>query len=157
VLSKVDFPVEFDIYGTIEDTVYWTLCLDRIKVLPDNVVVNYLGAIKPNDVVSTLQKYHMLFHPSQGENFGHTILESFVAGRPALISDQTYWLGLEKDLAGWDLELKHHHFKNVLSLVYNMSSEDFQLWCHGAYIRAEKYFYNTELIAIYQNMFNYKL
>ena len=43
--------------------------------------------------------------PSLTENFSYTVLESFQAGIPVLISDQTPWRGLEAKGIGWDLPL----------------------------------------------------
>lgn len=43
--------------------------------------------------------------PTFNENYGHAIVESFVAGLPVVISDRTPWRNLEKINAGWDIPL----------------------------------------------------
>ena len=51
-------------------------------------------------------RYHAMLMPSLTENFSYTVLESWQAGIPVLISDQTPWRGLEAKGVGWDLSLE---------------------------------------------------
>ena len=105
VLIAVNVPVEFSIYGVMEDDLYWRRCQELIKRLPAHVVVCYYGAIDHANVVQTLAKYDLFFFPTRGENYGHVILEAITAGLPVLISDQTPWRNLEAMGVGWDLSL----------------------------------------------------
>ena len=50
-------------------------------------------------------RYHAMLMPSLTENFSYTALESWQAGIPVLISDQTPWRDLEAAGVGWDLPL----------------------------------------------------
>jgi glycosyltransferase involved in cell wall biosynthesis len=109
VLSMVSVSVIFDIYGPKEDEGYWNLCQSIIKKLPSTVKVNYKGCVENHLVNDVFKNYDLFFFPTKGENFGHVILESIVAGTPILIANTTPWRDLEKLGIGWDLPLDSPH------------------------------------------------
>lgn len=109
VLSKVTCPLQFNIFGPSEDKVYWQACLDRIEALPDHIKVKYCGPVSQSDVQGALAQHDLLFVPTRGENFGHVFAESFAAGVPVLVSDQTPWRELRSRGVGWDLPLESPH------------------------------------------------
>lgn len=96
--------------------------------LPNSVRVNFLGQLPSEALQVRLQEginsaeflsaqlstsnqqtknvhYHAMLMPSLTENFSYTVLESFQAGLPVLISDQTPWRDLTIQRLGWDLSL----------------------------------------------------
>ena len=85
----------FDLFGTIYDQAYWNECNEVLEFLKPWIKVSWLGPIEREKVHETMQNYHFLFMPSQGENFGHSIIESLLAGRPVIISDRTPWKHLQ--------------------------------------------------------------
>jgi len=105
VLAGVKVPVEFAIFGPIEDASYWLECERLLARLPPNVRAVYQGEVQPDQVKRTLARHDLLFFPTRGENFGHVIFESLSAGLPVLISDQTPWSDVEKHEVGWSLPL----------------------------------------------------
>jgi glycosyltransferase involved in cell wall biosynthesis len=105
LLARAAVPVAFDIFGPATDADYWHACQARIAAMPAEVRVTYRGAIAPADVLRALSEKDLFFLPTLGENFGHAIADSLLAGTPVLISDQTPWRGLEAAHAGWDLPL----------------------------------------------------
>ncbi len=105
-LGNIEGQITYDLYGPIYDKPYWEQCQQVINELPSNIKVNYKGVVDGNKVLELFTHYHALFMPSRGENFGYVILESFMAGRPVIISDQTPWRELEKSNCGWDVSLK---------------------------------------------------
>ncbi|MBR8538360.1 glycosyltransferase [Carboxylicivirga sediminis] len=107
--------ISFDLYGQIYNEDYWHQCEDIICRLPENIRVEHKGTVDAELVGATIQKYHSLFMPTRGENFGHVILESLSAGRPVLISDQTPWRELQEVKAGWDVSLELKSRKVELS------------------------------------------
>lgn len=104
-LQHVKCPVMFAIYGPIEEEWYWKKCLAKVNALPSHVRVAHMGVIAPDEVRGVLERAHLFYLPTRGENFGHAIAEAFAAGLPVLISDQTPWRNLESAGIGWDLPL----------------------------------------------------
>jgi glycosyltransferase involved in cell wall biosynthesis len=105
ILGALRGPVEMDVYGPLQDAVYWHDCQELASQLPEGVAVRYRGVAQPEEVPQLLADYDLLLFPTRGESFGHVVLESLLAGVPVLISDRTPWRGLEGTGAGWDLPL----------------------------------------------------
>jgi glycosyltransferase involved in cell wall biosynthesis len=121
------YPVTFDIYGPKEDIEYWNLCETNIKTLPANITCTYKGVLQPTEIGKTLSAYHALLLPTQTENFGHVIVETFLQGRPVIISDNTPWRGLEAKQVGFDVSLTHKEkFTEVIQQLIQLDNEGFQ-------------------------------
>jgi glycosyltransferase involved in cell wall biosynthesis len=105
VLSTVEIPLIFSIYGPIDDVSYWRQCEEMISSLPKNIVVRYEGEVLPENVRSVLAMDDMFFFPTLGENYGHVIFEALSSGLPVLISDQTPWHNVEELGIGWEVSL----------------------------------------------------
>ena len=128
ILSRVKYQVQFDIYGPKEDSDYWRECESIISNAPSNVNINYLGMIEYDNVVDTFGKYDMFFFPTHGENYGHVIVESMLAGTPVLISDNTPWLDLLEHNVGWVHSLdKPDDFLDSIELAINMKPDDYSV------------------------------
>lgn len=95
-LKKVSGKVVFDIYGPMEQIDYWAKCEAEIKELPENVTVEYKGAIDHDEVENVVRSHEALLFPTKGENFGQTIADSFLNARPVIISDKTPWSDCEE-------------------------------------------------------------
>ncbi len=121
LLQEAPGDVCFDIWGPIEDAVYWQRCCRQIGQLKANVTVIYRGAVAPEKVLPTLAQYDAMLFPTLGENFGHAIVESFSAGCPAIISDRTPWRQLAARGAGWDLPIDEPEaFRSALATLADM-------------------------------------
>lgn len=137
-LSVVHGDVQFHIYGSIEDEIYWKECQQLIARLPDNVKVEYKGVVQFDAVIDTLSKYHLFVLPTLSENFGHVILESLLAGCPVLISDRTPWQNLNG--AGWVLRLEDTlAWQNTLQEMIDMQQEQFEQMSQNARTYGERY------------------
>ena len=129
VLTQVDIPIVFNIYGPIEDEAYWNKCKNIIKNMPNSVDVIFHDRIDPAFVMEKLAQNDLFFLPTLGENFGHVIAESLLAGTPVLISDQTPWRNLQNHGVGWDLPLNNpDSFRKAILESANKSSEDYINW-----------------------------
>ncbi len=126
VLGKVSAPVEFTIYGPISDQSYWEKCQRVIASLPANISVTYAGYVEHHKVAEVLASNDLFFLPTQGENYGHVIIEALAAGTPVLVSDQTPWRGLEKPGVGWDLPLSSEKkFGDIIESLYLLSDTSY--------------------------------
>lgn len=112
-----EYKVQYDIYGNLEDLVYWNFCLEIIRTLPENIRVEYKGELKFNEVQSRIAEYQCLLLPTLNENFGHSIVESLLCGCPVIISDQTPWTDLERYDCGFALSL-NNRLKFTEALIY---------------------------------------
>ncbi len=156
-LEPLEGLISFDIYGQIYNQAYWEQCKTVISQLQKNITVTHKGIVDGDKVGETIQDYHVIFLPSRGENFGHVILESFMAGRPVLISDQTPWRELEEAQCGWDIGLaqggkEHGAWSGVLEELLRMEQDDFDAWCKGAQEKANKFINDPSLIKGYEGL-----
>ena len=99
-------------------------------------------------------EYHALLMPTRGENFGHVILECFMASRPVISSDQTPWKDLTIKKAGWDIDLaKMDEFKKSIEILCSMQQEEYNSNCYGAFNVAEAYVNDSSVIKSYHKLF----
>ncbi|MCQ3931003.1 MAG: glycosyl transferase family 1 [Chloroflexi bacterium] len=154
ILSNVEGQIEFDIFGPIDDRIYWQACQTAIQSLPSNIRVKYLGVIPHEEVFTTLLQYHLLLLPTRGENFGHAILEALSAGCIVLISNQTPWHNLDIKGIGWDLSLDSiYSFQQALQQVVNMADEEFQRRSQVARLFSDKQIRDQVAIEVNRRLF----
>ncbi|MCW3807481.1 glycosyltransferase family 4 protein [Plebeiibacterium marinum] len=158
-LKEVKGEIVFDLYGQVYNQEYWEECKKVIANLPNNIKVTHKGLVDADKVGEMIQQYHVLFLPSRGENFGHVILESFMSGRPVLISDQTPWRGLIDEKCGWDIQLNERRemkelsdWSTALSDLLEMEQDEFDKWCEGARAKADGFICNPELEKSYKEL-----
>lgn len=147
--------VTLTIAGPKENESYWNECEGLIKKMPSNISVNYVGQITPQQVIPLIKEHHLYCLPTQGENFGHSIFEAFMIGRPVLISNKTPWLNLNQIKAGWDVDLtKENCLLQCIEEAANWNQTDFDRYCNGSWLVAKNYLSNPNLIADYTNLFS---
>lgn len=125
IISKVKGQIIFDIYGTLEDIIYWNKCRDLIKKLPENIVCGYHGEVKPEDVVKIFSQYDCFLFPTLGENFGHVVYESLLAGCVPILSNKTAWNVIQDRRCGFinDLSEKNDFLQSIENLKNMDESE----------------------------------
>ncbi|WP_424405543.1 glycosyltransferase [Pasteurella sp. PK-2025] len=124
VLSNINFPVFFGIYGPLEDREYWDSCLEILKKLPSNIHIEYYGLVENKNVQKTISQYDLFFVPTQSENYGHVFIEALSSGTPILLSDNTPWRDLENKGIGWDLPLEDKSlFVDALNKYYHLDND----------------------------------
>lgn len=156
ILKKVKKPLLYDIYGPIEDELYWQKCQNVIAELPSNISVQYKGELIPDHVVSTLSSYDFFFMPTKGENYGHVIAEALCAGLPLLISDATPWRDLEGLGIGWDLPLDNlDAFSKIIDEIIEMSDDQHHKMRENALNWAKDKFAQRDAIEANIAMFRY--
>jgi glycosyltransferase involved in cell wall biosynthesis len=155
LLEKIRAQVNFTIVGPAEDMGYWNECKNKISALPKNITVNYLGAKSNDELTHLLQENHLFILPTTGENFGHAIFESFSAGRPVLISDQTPWLNLTRFNAGWDLPLNEPTaFINAIEKAAAWNQQEFDEAAKASWQYAYNFINSPSLIKPYHQIFS---
>jgi len=146
--------IRFDIYGPMEDKVYWAECQKIISGLPENIEVRYCGSVTHDRVGTLMREHDLFFLPTLGENFGHVILEAFCAGCPVLISDQTPWHDLEGKGIGWDLPLDRPElFQEALQKCIDMKSEEYSKWSENAWKYGLKVSQDDSIVELNRRLF----
>jgi len=154
VLSNVRARVELTIVGPVEDAGYWNECRQMMEQATSNIKINYLGPKRNDELIPILQQHHLFILPTTGENFGHSIFEAFLAGRPVLISDQTPWLGLASRQVGWDLPLQDPAgFARAIEEAAGWDQARFDQWAQAAWTYAHNFIKNPDLQAQYLTLF----
>lgn len=139
-LGSVKGQVDFDIYGPIEGEEHWHQCQAAIAALPANIRVSYKGMVDHDQVADVISKYHGYYMPTTGENFGHSIVESLLVGRPVIISDQTPWTDVD-GVGGYAHSLTQpEEFPVAVEALCAMEQADYDRLCQGA-----KTYINTKL------------
>lgn len=155
ILKDVKAKVNFDYYGPIYNENYYHVCLDIMNDLPGNIKVTYKNVVPNTQVYETLQKYDAMFMPTLGENFGHIILESFIAACPVIISDKTPWQGLEKEKSGWSIPLTDKNkFVEVIEFLANLDEHSYQDFSIAAYQKAKNFVENDALLKANKELFD---
>jgi glycosyltransferase involved in cell wall biosynthesis len=155
VLGKVRSHVELTIVGPIEDRVYWDACIAATQILPPNINVVHLGPMANDNINPVLLHSHIFILPSTGENFGHSIFESLLVGRPVLLSDQTPWRGLKEKHLGWDLPLaRQEAFTSAIDEAASWTQEEFDVYAHAAWEHAAQFIKDPSLKSRYNQLFS---
>jgi glycosyltransferase involved in cell wall biosynthesis len=150
-LNQVKGHVQLDLFGTIYDQDYWKKCKSIIKGLPESVSVNYCGELDAEKVHNKLQEYHFLLLPSKGENYGHSIVESFISGRSVIISKNTPWNDLENDKSGFDIN--ESDLPSAIQKAVNMDQTEFNQWSKSAHKKGTQISDDSTVIEKYRELF----
>jgi glycosyltransferase involved in cell wall biosynthesis len=154
-LKEVRSKIKLTIIGPIEDPAYWEACNDQIKKLPENIVVDYLGEVRHEKVLSYVFDHHIFSLPTKGENFGHSIYEALSCGRPVLISDQTPWRNLAENMAGWDIPNgKIEEYIRAIEDAAAWNEHLYSLWVKGARNYVEQKINFQQIVEQYNKLFS---
>jgi glycosyltransferase involved in cell wall biosynthesis len=130
MLMGVKSEVQFDIYGTQEDSAYWELCESLMAQLPPNIHARYCGAVA-NGQIELFSHYHLFLFPTHGENFGYVIQEALLGGCLPLISQNTPWRYLADKRVGWDVA-NEADFIGIIEGMVQMDGKGFTEWSKNA-------------------------
>ena len=120
-VSLRDKKIVIELVGPAEDEGYLN---DLLAFKKEGVRVVYHGAKPPERLKEVWERTHAMFLPTQHENFGHVVLESWAHGRPVMLSDQTPWRGLEGLEIGWDLPLDLRKWTDAMNSLLDLSEEE---------------------------------
>ena len=155
VLSEIKGNVELNIFGPIEDEIYWAKCKQQISDLKSNITVNYNGLIDHSKVLDKFNENHIFFFPTLGENFGHVISEALVGGCPLVLSNQTPWRDLNDNNIGWDIDLlDKNKFIYVVQNYIDMNQKKYDITSKDSNSFGLKSSNSKETLIKYKNIFN---
>lgn len=154
-LQNVRGDMILDIYGPIYDAAYWKKCKKEIQNLPTNVILTYKGVLASEAVMDTLEAYDFFVLLSEGENFGHAILEAFMSGCPVIISDKTPWTHLTSKKVGWDISLnKPSIIESVFESAIAMTPSVYNAYSVNAVNFSKAFSQDPELLRLNLQLFD---
>ena len=154
ILQSLQQEILLTIIGPVEDELYWQACKNIIKSMPEHIVVNYVGPKQNEELPYLIQQHHLFILATTGENFGHSIFEALLNGRPILISDQTPWLNLQELNAGWDIPLdRPEKFAEKIVTMAMYDQIEFDKIAGGAWQFANNFINNSAAKQQYYKMF----
>ncbi len=146
--------LQLNLYGEVEDDLYWKKCLEIINELDSNISVQYNHAVPNNLVPEILHQHHLFVLPTLGENFGHAIFEALLAGKPVLISNKTPWINLQEKQIGHDLPLDDIAFKHALIFYADMNQSAYDEWSKNAFEFSQNYIATSDTVKKYKELFS---
>lgn len=146
--------IVFDVYGALEDINYLEKCKRIVERLPPNVLIEFKGALPPEKLREAVCDYHFSVLTTRGENFGHSIFESLLIGKPVLLSDKTPWRDLAKRHLGWDISLDDFAaFDAAIEQCVRMNQSEYDEWSQAAWKFAREYQNAPELVQQSRELF----
>ncbi|MGB1031373.1 MAG: glycosyltransferase, partial [Flavobacteriales bacterium] len=124
LLIDSNVKAEWNIYGVTQNQEYVDLLISLAEN-HDRIELNLHGEINPNDLNEALKSGHFFYLPTLGENYGHSIVESFMHGIPVIISNKTPWNKLEEKNCGWDLDLSSDDWSKVFQRASSMQDSNY--------------------------------
>ena len=153
-LTHLNKPIRLSFLGPFVDKKYFESFIYHLSNLPDHITTKYYGNVRPDRVMQILQKSHVFISPTLGENYGHSIAEALSLGLPAIISNNTPWVDLEKANAGFNLELNKQLFVEKIKDLYTMDEATFAKMQLAANRYIKKKIDTSELKNQYFKLFN---
>lgn len=148
----------FDIYGNIDEPDYWQQCETKIKNLPAHVKCNYKGEVPQHLINTILLQYDFTILPTLNENYGHAIVESWSAGCPVILSDNTPWRNLEQQNLGWDINLSRpEQFTRAIDKCVDIDNNDYNKMSNACFIFAQQVVNNNDAVQQNIELFNIAL
>lgn len=154
-LKHYSKPIRVIFCGGSNDSEYLSQFKQGLEQLPHNVQTEYYPNMPHHEVQKLLSKIDLMVLPSLGENFGHAIYESFVAGVPVIIGNNTPWKNIETKLAG--IEIQPDDSQALLTAIDKFTSMDatsYQAWRQGANTVASMYYSSNNFRQIYLELFS---
>lgn len=149
MLSQTDpkYTFIYDVFGPIDEEDHFEQCQEVMKTMPPHVRVHFKGETPKDKLFPMLGNYHFLLFLTKNDNFGHSIVESFAAGCPVIISDQTPWKPLRESKSGWDIKLNDSAgIVDALNQSAVMDQNEYDTWSEAAYNYSKTILDNLEAV-----------
>ncbi|ANQ47867.1 glycosyltransferase [Flammeovirga sp. MY04] len=150
LLKNKTLPITLDIIGPIKDHFYWEKCQARIQ--QDNRI-QYKGEVAPSEVSKAFNNYDYFVFPTLGENFGHVIFESLIAGTPVITSPHSPWDQLKEFNVGNNIELNEDKWFHVIETLCTEHESDYIEKSNGCSVFSQKYLDTNNPIDEYYKLF----
>lgn len=154
-LRLIQLPCKVTFCGSSIENSYLNNFKEELLNLPASVQAEYIGDIPHSSIGQLFNTHDVMVLPSLGENFGHSIFESFVYRTPVIIGNNTPWKNIESNHAGIEVDPNNsNELASAMHKFITMQNDEYQIWCKGARKAAETYFETSKFEEVYFNVFN---
>jgi glycosyltransferase involved in cell wall biosynthesis len=154
-LKKIQNPLRVIFCGDSNNESYLNSFKEQLSALPTHINYEYHAEMSHKDIQNLLPEIDVMALPSLGENFGHAIYESLVAGVPVIIGNNTPWKNMENKLAGIEIDPKDATaLKDAVNRFMTMNKADFEQWRIAANKVAFDYNSANNFRQIYLDLFS---
>ena len=153
-ISQAKGSVNIYVYGTIEDSKYWSDCKRIASVKDGGEWLKYCGVRTFIEIQKVYYQYDCLFFPTLNENYGHVIVEAFISGCPVLLSKGTTpWDDYDGN-GGFCYNLERKEcFINTIEEWVRMNNDEFAILINKTKEYSRRKFDNSSLSRQYTNSF----
>lgn len=131
-LIHCQYNIHYSIVGPVKDASYWDVCKSLISKMPENITVDFLGELPPEEIEHMLKAAHVFILPSESENYAHAIIEALSSGCPVITSHHTPWNNLANCHAGINVALNQNEVLKAVNYFADMDSTKFGNWSEMA-------------------------
>lgn len=110
----IDFDVELTVAGGFSDEGYCRDVEARVRMLPPNISVSFLGHVEHPQLTHLYRKADIFVLPSYTENFGIAIAEALSAALPVITTTHTPWMEVREFSAGYIIDTCPKELTNVI-------------------------------------------
>ena len=131
-LQLLEIPTKGFFIGGCQNEAYRLLFEDKIKVLPKQHEVEYVGEKSLQEITEFLDEADISINTSISENFGHAMAEALSAGVPIIVGPNTPWQNLSEDKSGVVAEYSAQGFADALRVMGAFDFTEHQAHQEGA-------------------------
>jgi glycosyltransferase involved in cell wall biosynthesis len=131
-LHLLEIPTKGYFIGGCQNEAYRQQFEEKIKVLPKQHEVEYLGEKSLEEITGFLGDADVSINTSISENFGHAMAESLSAGVPIIVGPNTPWQNLSDDKSGVVAPYSAQGFADAMQAMAALDFAEHQAHQEGA-------------------------
>jgi glycosyltransferase involved in cell wall biosynthesis len=131
-LHLLEIPTKGYFIGGCQNEAYRQQFEDKIKSLPKQHQVEYVGEKSLQEITEFLGEADVSINTSISENFGHAMAEALSAGVPINVGPNTPWQNLSEDKSGVVAEYSAQGFAEAMRVIAALDSNEHQAYQEGA-------------------------
>ncbi len=132
ILQQFQRKVELHLVGDLSNVNY----VDHCKSIDTKGIVHYRNALPQQEVWELLKTMDIWVSPTEGENYGHALVEALQLGIPVIVSDNTPWTeAINRYHMGAVLPLQPNVWRDAVERIVSGDTD----WLQGSLSEREKW------------------
>jgi glycosyltransferase involved in cell wall biosynthesis len=131
-LHLIEIPTRGYFIGGCQSETYRQQFEEKIKVLPKQHEVEYVGEKSLQEITEFLGDADVSINTSISENFGHAMAEALSAGVPIIVGPNTPWQNLSEDKSGSVAPYSAQGFADAIQAMAALDLVEHQAYQEGA-------------------------